>query len=89
MEVSMDGLRNQLLRNYNSLVSKLNSNIKDESWDPHITIDVDSIQRELDSIRSCIVTLAFTYMEGENGWKSMDEDTKFALFNPQDGEEED
>lgn len=89
MEVSMDGLRNHLLSNYNSLVSKLNSNIKDASWDPHITIDVDSIQRELDSIRSCIVTLAFTYMDGEGGWKAMDDDTKFALFNPQEGEEED
>ena len=88
MEVSMDGLRNQLLRNYNSLVRKLNSNIKDESWDPHVTIDVESIQSELDSIRSCIVTLAFTHMEGEGGWKSMDDDTKFILFNPQDDEEE-
>jgi hypothetical protein len=88
MEVSMDGLRNQLLRNYNSLVRKLNSNIKDESWDPHVTIDVESIQSELDSIRSCIVTLAFTHMEGEGGWKSMDDDTKFVLFNPQDDEEE-
>jgi hypothetical protein len=37
----------------------------------------------------CIVTLAFTYMEGKDGWKSMTEDTKFELFNPQDGEEED
>jgi len=62
MEVSMDGLRNQLVRNYNSLVRKLNSNIKDESWDPH--------------------------MEGEHGWKSMDDDTKFVLFNPQEGEED-
>jgi hypothetical protein len=32
--------------------------------------------------------LAFTHMEGEGGWKSMDDDTKFALFNPQDDEEE-
>jgi hypothetical protein len=89
MEVSMDGLRNQLLSNYNSLVRKVNSNINDASWDPHITIDVDSIQRELDIIRSCIVTLAFTYMEGEGGWEAMSDDTKFTLFNPQDGEEED
>jgi hypothetical protein len=89
MEVSMDGLRNQLLLNYNSLVRKLNSNIKDSSWDPHIIIETDSIQKELDSIRNCIVTLSFTYMEGEGGWESMGIDTKFAMFNPQDGEEED
>ena len=89
MEVSMDGLRNHLLSNYNSLVRKLNSNIKDASWEPHIVIDVDSIQKELESIRSCIVTLAFTYMDGEGGWKAMDDETKFALFNPEEGEEED
>jgi len=53
-----------------------------------VLIDVDSIQNELDSLRSCIVTLAFTYMEGEHGWKSMDDDTKFVLFNPQEGEED-
>jgi hypothetical protein len=35
------------------------------------------------------VTLAFTYMEGEGGWEAMSDDTKFTLFNPQDGEEED
>ena len=87
MEVSMNGLRNQLLWNYNSLVEKLNSNIKDASWDPHVTIDVDTIQRELDGIRSCIVTLAFTYMEGEGGWKEMDENTHFEQFNPEEDDE--
>lgn len=88
MEVSMNGLRNQLLWNYNSLVEKLNSNIKDASWDPHVTIDVDSIQRELDGIRSCIVTLAFTSMEGEGGWKEMDENTHFEQFNPEEDEDD-
>lgn len=88
MEVSMNGLRNQLLWNYNSLVEKLNSNIKDASWDPHVTIDVDAIQRELDGIRSCIVTLAFTYMEGEGGWKEMDENTHFEQFNPEEDEDD-
>jgi hypothetical protein len=82
MEVSMDGLRRQLLRNYNSLAKKLNNNIKDKSWDPHVTIDVDSIQKEMDGLRNCIVTLAFTYQDGEGGWKEMDENTHFELFNP-------
>ena len=86
MEVSMDGLRRQLLWNYNSLVEKLNNNIKDKSWEPEIIISPDSIQRELDGIRSCIVTLAFTYQEGEGGWKEMDENTHFELFNPEDDE---
>jgi translation elongation factor EF-G len=47
MEVSMNGLRSQLLSNYNSLVKVLNSNIKDESWDPHVIVDVDSNGRIL------------------------------------------
>lgn len=88
MEVSMNGLRNQLLSNYNSLVRKLNSNIKDKSWDPHVIVEVDAIQRQLDSIRSCIVTLAFTYQEGEGGWDAMPDDTEFAIFNPEEGEED-
>jgi hypothetical protein len=87
MEVSMNGLRNQLLANYNSLVRKLNSNIKDESWDPHVIVEVDAIQRQLDSIRSCIVTLAFTYQEGEGGWDAMPDDTEFATFNPEEDED--
>jgi hypothetical protein len=84
MKVSMDGLRRQLLRNYNSLTEKLNSKITDSSGDPQIIIDADYIQRELDGLRSCIVTLSFTYMDGEDGWKEMDENTHFEEFNPEE-----
>ncbi len=84
MEVSMDGLRRQMLRNYNSLTEKLNSRITDASWDPQIIIDPDYIQREMDGLRSCIVTLAFTSMDGEGGWKEMDENTHFEEFNPEE-----
>lgn len=84
MEVSMDGLRRQMLRNYNSLTEKLNSRITDASWDPQIIIDPDYIQREMDGLRSCIVTLAFTSMDGEGGWKEMDENTRFEEFNPEE-----
>ena len=88
MDVSMDGLRKHLLHNYNSLVEKLNNKITDKSWDPTIVINPDYIQRELDGLRSCIVTLAFTYMDGEGGWKEMDEDTHFETFNPEENEVE-
>ena len=81
MKVSMDGLRNQLLMNYNSLVYKLNKRIDGEDI---VDLEVDTIQRELEGIRSCIVTLAFTYMEGEDGWESMDENTYFEQFNPEE-----
>jgi len=83
----MDGLRRQFLMNYNSLTEKLNKNIKDSSWDPQIIIDPEYIQREMDGLRSCIVTLAFTYMEGESGWKEMDENTHFEEFNPEEDDE--
>jgi hypothetical protein len=75
-----------LVADYNSLTEKLNSRISDKSWDPQIIIDPDYIQREMDGLRSCIVTLAFTYMDGESGWKEMDENTHFELFNPEDDE---
>jgi hypothetical protein len=81
MKVSMDGLRNQLLRNYNSLVYKLNKRI---DGDDIKDLEVDTIQRELEGLRSCIVTLAFTFMEGEGGWDSMDENTYFEQFNPEE-----
>ena len=82
----MDGLRKSLIRNYNSLTRKLNNNIKDKSWDATIVIDPEDISDEMDNIRNCIVTLAFTFMEGEGGWKEMDENTDFELFNPQEDE---
>lgn len=84
MKVSMDGLRNQLLMNYNSLVYKFNKRI---DGDDIVDLEVDTIQQELEGIRSCIVTLAFTYMEGEDGWESMDENTHFEQFNPEEDEE--
>ena len=87
MEVSMDGLRKRLIWDYNSLVEKLNSKLSKNEWDTEICIDPDYIQREMDGLRSCIVTLAFTHMKGEGGWKEMDENTHFELFNPEDEEQ--
>jgi len=86
MNVSMDGLRKHLIANYNSLTRKLNSSIKDKSWDPEIVISPDDISREMENIRNAIVTLAFSYMEGEEGFKELPEDTHFEIFNPEDDE---
>ena len=80
MEVSMDGLRKKLISDYNRLVQKLNLSIKDSSWDPEIIISPNEITKELDGIRECIATLAFSYIDGE--FDSMDDDTNFELFNP-------
>lgn len=81
MEVSMDGLRKNLLSSFNSLAEKLNSKIDDNN---EICVDAYYIQKEMDNIRSCIVTLAFTYQEGEGGWNSFDESTHFESFNYQE-----
>ena len=82
MNVNFDGLRKILITNYNSLTKKLNVNIKDTSWDSHILIDPNEIEMEMDGIRNVIVTLAFMYQDGEDGFKTLDEDTHFETFNP-------
>jgi len=81
MKVSMDGLRWQLLNNYNSLTRKLNKGIKQyDTFDNEITLSPDEIQKEMDNIRSCIVTLAYMYDDSEGGFKIL-EDPHFESFN--------
>jgi hypothetical protein len=79
MKVSMDGLRWQLLDNYNSLTRKLNKGIDDDE----ITLSPEDIQREMDNIRSCIVTLAYMYDKREDGFDILD-DPHFESFNELD-----
>jgi hypothetical protein len=84
MDVSMDGLRIRLISSYNSLVKKLNNAVVDKSFDAEIIIDPSEISRELDGIRNCLVTLAFSYIEGVDGFKELDEDkTHFEEFMPE------
>jgi hypothetical protein len=77
MEVSMDGLRWQLLGNYNALTRKLNNAIDDNE----IKLSPSDIQKAMDNIRSCIVTLAYMYHESE--FEILDNPT-FEEFNPID-----
>jgi hypothetical protein len=86
MNVSMDGLRKRLIQDYNFLTRKLNSSIKDKSWDPEIIVDPNYIKKEMDGIRNAIVTLAFCYMEGQDGFQELPEDTQFEIFFPEEGE---
>lgn len=78
MNVNFDGLRKRLIIDYNSLVEKLNHSISDGQ----IEIDVDYISRQLDGLRNGLVTLAFIYQNGEDGFKTLDENTHFETFNP-------
>jgi hypothetical protein len=79
MGVSMDGLRWELLNNYNSLTRKLNKGIDDDE----ITLSPEDIQREMDNIRSCIVTLAYMYDKREDGFDILD-NPHFESFNELD-----
>lgn len=81
MAVSMDGLRRQMARSYNSLVYQLNSAIKDED---QIEIEISRIQGSLENLRGCIGTLLSMYQEGEFETMNIDLD----IFNPEEDEEE-
>ena len=83
MNVSFDGLRKRLIADYNSLVEKLNHSITDGQ----VEVDVDYISRQLDGLRNGLVTLAFIYQDGEDGFKTLDENTHFETFNPMEDEE--
>jgi len=81
MKVSMDGLRWQLLNSYNSLTRKLNKNIKKyDTFGDEISLSPEDIQKEMDNIRSCIVTLAYMYDKREDGFEIL-EDPQFESFN--------
>lgn len=78
MNVNFDGLRKFLISDYNSLVRTLNIGISSSG---SVCVDADDIQRQLDGIRQAIVTLAFMYQDGEDGFQSFDENTNFESFN--------
>lgn len=88
MKVSMDGLRWQLLDNYNSLTRKLNKNIKKyDTFGDEITLSPEDIKKEMDNIRSCIVTLSYMYDKREGGFDIL-ENPHFESFNYEDEEED-
>jgi hypothetical protein len=44
-------------------------------------LDPDYIRRDLDNLRSALITLACIYQEGEDGFKQLDEDIHFEEFD--------
>ena len=82
MEVSMDGLRWHLLDSYNSLTKKLNKHIEKDWGEKELTIDPESIQKEMDDIKKCIVVLSCMYDDKPDGFKILENPT-FEDFNPQ------
>jgi hypothetical protein len=63
MEVSMDGLRNHLLRSYNSLVSKLNRRI---DGDDIVDLEIYDIEKELEGITTTILGKTVTRADLES-----------------------
>jgi hypothetical protein len=76
MNVNFDNLRTKLVNNYNSLVDKLESNVKDQSWDPHIIVSTTEIEKELENISQILATLVSIYNE-DGSFNSLDVDVKF------------
>lgn len=62
MDVSMDGIRRQLISNYNSLLSNINDSIDE---DGELRIDIREISKELDKLRELIAILGHCRIEGE------------------------
>lgn len=88
MKVSFEGLRSQLLRSYNSLTQKLN-NATEKDFDGRdydkIQIYASDIEREMEGIRNIVVTMAYMFQEGEDGFKEM-ENPYFEDFHSEDDE---
>jgi len=62
MDVSMDGIRRQLISNYNSLLSNINDSIDE---DGELRIDIREISKELDKLRELIAILGYCKIDGE------------------------
>jgi hypothetical protein len=82
MNVSMDGVRKRLIANYNSLTKKLNKGYDKD--DDIVIVDPIEIMREMEGLRDGLVTLAFSYIEGNEGFKELDENTHFEDFMPEE-----
>ena len=74
----MDGLRKNLISDYNLLVKRLNGSIDEDGF---IQIRPDSIKRQLGGMRMALVVLAFSYDENNAEYNCMDENTHFETFN--------
>ncbi len=61
MDVNFDGLRKQLITNYNSLCYKL----KNSEFSANSNYNSEDISNNLNNIRECLAILGCLYKEGE------------------------
>lgn len=102
MSVDFNNVRKQALFAYESLVNKLNEAIvkKDQYVDlndedsininGYVVIDVEYIQKNMDSLRSFIGIMAMTSIEGDEDFKDVyeevfpeEEEKSMICFNPE------
>jgi hypothetical protein len=78
----MDGVRKRIIANYNSLTKKLNKGYDKDN--DIVIVDPIDIMREMEGLRDGLITLAFSYIEGNEGFKELDENTHFEDFMPEE-----
>ena len=87
MKVNFNNLRKQAIYSHDRLVQKLNSANENGT----ITIDAETIQREMDDLRSMIGSIAMTYEDNNEDFKDVysevfpeDKDERMKSFNDQE-----
>lgn len=82
MKVDFNNLRLNLIREYNALVGELNNAIVEDVDMNRVIVPVTDIVRELDNIRTSLVTLGSLYEEGDEECKVvLTDDIKLKIFN--------
>ncbi len=102
MNINFNNVRKQAMLSYDRLCEKLNSHIRKEGQDTTwlddfgyikkgtIVIDSETLQKEMDNIRSLIGSIACTYDPDNEDFKDVYEETypasqdkRMECFNPQ------
>ena len=84
MEVDFNSLRLQMAATWNRLASALNRDIRKCNNDGIIQVWTDDIQKDMDFMRQCIVSLCCCYMEDDPAVRDVSvEIGEFVVFNPE------
>jgi len=83
MNIDFNMLRINLVNNYNTLVSKLNSGIVEDIDYSRVVIPVHEIKRLLDNFRYQLVLLSSLYQDNDDDCKCLN-DLEINTFMPED-----
>jgi hypothetical protein len=83
MKIDFNNVRIQALRNYNSLIKKLNESIVEDVDMNRVIIPVGDLERCLDLLRDNLIGIGLSYHETDPDLKCViDDDTEILTFNP-------